>query len=392
MRPIILALAVLFAACSSSGSGTDALIGPGTACKTVVTGCGGTCTADEECGSGLYCNLGGQCSADCADGHGCPSGSMCDLPRGKCIHDPSALDAGDPLADGGSCPNVTVNFSKQTPTVVLLVDQSGSMVEKFGGGTRWTVARDALVNPTNGVVKILEKEVRFGLAMYSSKDGFEGGACPMLAEVDIALGNYPAIRDKLMASEPIDETPTGESIDAVVKKLENPAIPGPKYIVLATDGEPDTCAVPNPQNGQKEAIAAAAAAWKKNISVFYIAVSSDVTASHAQQMANAGQGLDPTGSKKAKYYVASDAASMKAAFDAIIYGVRSCTFKLNAKVVDPTKGIVTVDGAKIPYNDPNGWTLSADGTEVTLNGTTCEKVKSGDHSISAQFACGAAVR
>jgi hypothetical protein len=391
MRTSLLAAAVLFVACSSGNAGTDALVGPGTACKTVVSGCGGGCTGDEECGAGLYCNLGGTCSADCADGHGCPSGSMCDLPRGKCIADPSALDAGDP-GEGGTCPNVTVNFAKQTPTVALLVDQSGSMTEKFGGGTRWSVARDALVNGTNGVVKIMEKEVRFGLAMYTSKSGFTGGACPLLAEVDIALSNYAAIRDKLMASDPIGDTPTGESIDAVVKKLENPAIPGPKYIVLATDGEPDTCAVPNPQNGQKEAIAAAQNAWKKSIPVFYIAVSSDVSASHAQQMANAGQGLDPMGTKKAKYYLASDAASMKAAFDAIIYGVRSCTFKLNAKVVDPTKGIVTVDGAKVPYNDPNGWTLSADGTEVTLNGSACEKVKSGDHSISAQFACGAAVR
>src|SRR5688500_277730 len=125
MRTYLLAAAVLFVACSSGSSGPDALIGPGTACKTVVSGCGGACSADEECGAGLYCNLGGTCSADCADGHGCPSGSMCETPRGKCVHDPSALDAGDPLAEGGTCPNVTVTFSKQTPTVALLVDQSG---------------------------------------------------------------------------------------------------------------------------------------------------------------------------------------------------------------------------------------------------------------------------
>ena len=40
-----------------------------------------------------------------------------------------------PLAAGGSCPHGTVNFSKQTPTVALLADQSGSTDEKFGGGT-----------------------------------------------------------------------------------------------------------------------------------------------------------------------------------------------------------------------------------------------------------------
>ena len=106
---------------------------------------------------------------------------MCDSARGNCVEDPSALDGGTPGEGGTSCPNVTVTFEKCMPTVVLVVDQSGSMEAKFGGGTRWTVARDALINPTNGVVKILEKEVRFGLAMYTSKSGSSGGACPLLA-------------------------------------------------------------------------------------------------------------------------------------------------------------------------------------------------------------------
>lgn len=391
MRRTLLALALALG-CSSSPQEAEALAGPGAACNSVLGDrCGGACTNDEECGPGAYCNLGGTCSADCASGLKCPAGSMCDS-HGQCVADPAALDAG--LVDGepGNCPNVTVTFEKRVPTVVLLVDQSGSMTENFGGDSRWNVARDALVNGTNGIVKILEKEVRFGLALYTSKDGSAGGACPMLTEVDVGISNYANIRNRLMAASPIDETPTGESITAVANKLADPMIPGPKYIVLATDGEPDTCAEPNPQNGQKVAIDAAKAAFTKGIQTFYISVGSEVSASHAQQMANAGQGLDPMGTKKAKYYVASDAASMKAAFDAIIYGVRSCTFKLNAKVVDPTKGTVTLDGTKLTYNDANGWKLSPDGTEVELVGSACNTIKSGDHSISAQFACGAVVR
>jgi hypothetical protein len=393
MRRTLLALVALALGCSSSPQDTEALAGPGAACRTVLGDrCGGACTADEDCGSGAYCNLSGTCSADCTSEMRCPGGAMCDPARGQCVADPAALEAG--LADGdpGTCPNVTVAFEKRVPTVVLLVDQSGSMTDNFGGDTRWNVARDALVNGTNGIVKILEKEVRFGLALYTSKDGFAGGTCPLLTEVDVSLSNYANIRNRLMAASPIDETPTGESITAVAKKLADPAIPGPKYIVLATDGEPDTCAEPNPQNGQKVAIDAAKAAYAMGIQTFYISVGSEVSASHAQQMANAGQGLDPLGTKKAKYYVASDAASMKAAFDAIIYGVRSCTFKLNAKVVDSTKGNVTLDGSKLTYNDGNGWKLSPDGTEVELVGSACETIKSGDHSISAQFACGAVVR
>jgi hypothetical protein len=393
MRRNLLALVALILGCSSNPENTDNLGGPGAACSTVLGDrCGNACQSDEECGGGAYCNLGGTCSADCVGGQSCVGGGVCDGARGRCVADPNALEAGLPDGDPGTCPNVTVTFEKRVPTVVLLVDQSGSMTERFGGDTRWNVARDALVNTTTGVVKLLEKEVRFGLALYTSKDGSAGGACPLLTEVDVGLSNYASIRTRLMGASPVDETPTGESIAAVTKKLADPAIPGPKYIVLATDGEPDTCAEPNPQNGQKVAIDAAKDAFGKGIQTFYISVGSEVSASHAQQMANAGQGFDPLGTKNAKYYVASDAASMKAAFDAIIYGVRSCTFKLNAKVLDPTKGNVTLDGAKLTYNDGNGWKLSADGTEVELLGTSCEKIKSGDHSVSAQFACGAVVR
>ena len=79
----------------------------------------------------------------------------------------------------------------------------------------------------------------------------------------------------------------------MLKKLENPAIPGPKYIVLATDGEPDTCAVPNPSNGQPEAIAAAPSSFAKGIPLFYISVGTDVSATLAQAMANAGQVSTP---------------------------------------------------------------------------------------------------
>lgn len=386
-------LAFAAASCGSSSDG-ETFSGPGAACHTILAGkCGNACSSDGDCGDGLYCSLGGTCSADCGEGQPCPSGSTCDGARGICNADGSALDGDVPDAPfSDACPNITVTFEKTVPTVLLLVDQSGSMTEKFGSDTRWNAARKALIDPTTGVVKLLEKEVRFGLALFTSKNGFSGGTCPMLTTVPIALGNYSAIASVYGKSDPIGDTPTGESIDAVVKTLSDPSIPGPKYIVLATDGEPDTCAVPNPQNGQKEAVAAAQNAYAKGIKTFYISVGSEVSAGHAQDMANAGQGLAIGGTDKAKYWSAMDPASIKDAFDTIIYGVRSCTFKLNAKVTDPTKGEVTLDGSKLTYGDANGWKLDADGVTVTLLGTSCDKIKSGDHSISAEFACTAVIK
>src|SRR5258707_665443 len=65
--------------------------------------------------------------------------------------------------------------------------------------------------------------------------------------------------------------------------------PGAKIIVLATDGEPDTCEEPNPQNGGPAAIAAASTAFSAGIHTYVLSVGGDVRS--AQQMANAGAGL-----------------------------------------------------------------------------------------------------
>src|SRR5262249_39603559 len=158
--------------------------------------------------------------------------------------------------------------------------QSGSMTENFGGGSRWSVLHDALVDQNSGIVKTLENEVRFGLSLYTSNGGFNGGACPNLTEVPPALGNYDAIRAVYDPAGPEGDTRGGEATPAVTTELAAVNEDGPKVIVLATDGEPDTCAEPNPQNGQDEAIAAAQAAFGQGISTYIISVGSDVSLGH----------------------------------------------------------------------------------------------------------------
>ena len=59
--------------------------------------------------------------------------------------------------------------------------------------------------------------------------------------VSIALDNHAAIDAVYGNNNPQDETPTGESIDAVAGQLAAFEENGPKIIILATDGEPDTC-------------------------------------------------------------------------------------------------------------------------------------------------------
>ncbi|MEZ4444297.1 MAG: vWA domain-containing protein [Polyangiaceae bacterium] len=291
----------------------------------------------------------------------------------------------------GACGQVDVTFEQRIPYVALLVDQSGSMNENFGGGTRWEVMRDALLDQNNGIVKRLEDEVRFGLSLYTSQNGFEGGTCPMLTGVAADFGNYQKIRAVWDAAQPEDDTPTGESILAIAKQLQ--AIKDddapPKAIVLATDGHPDTCAQPDPQNGQQVSIDAAQQAFAMGIRTYVISVGDEIGDDHLQDMANAGAGLEVGGSMKATFYKALDQGQLEAAFDTIVDGVRDCIFTLDGEVVAgyEDQGVVVLDGEPLDKDDPDGWQLNSS-KEVQLLGEACASIQDGEHKLSIDFPCG----
>lgn len=392
---MLLGLAIVGESCSSGTAGPP--------CETVYAGqCGSVCATDFTCPGGQYCGLSGTCTADCAkDAAQCSGTQVCNA-KGKCVDgnsgsggDGSGGFFGASTGSGGppdACADVVVKFEKQIPTVMLLIDQSGSMTSAFGNTDRWNALYQTLMNANDGIVKTLQNDVRFGVALYTSNGGNAGGTCPMLTKVPLALMNYSAIDAAYKPQAPVGDTPTGESITAVTKDLVAYTEVGPKIIVLATDGEPDTCAVPNPQMGQPESIKAAQDAYAAGVKTFVISVGSEVSDGHLQDVANAGAGLPIGGADKAPFYKALDQQALVMAFDTIINGVRSCTLKLNGTVdeVGAAAGKVSLDGMLLGYNDPNGWRLTAP-DEIELLGTSCDAIKTGDHSLSVEFPCGIVV-
>lgn len=290
---------------------------------------------------------------------------------------------------GGTCADITIAFEPIIPSVMLLIDQSGSMDEGFDGGdSRWEVLYDTLMDPAEGIVGELESKVRFGLSLYTGTDN----QCPEILGVPMALDNRDAIDALYSEEQPQDDTPTGDSIDAVLPGVMAFAEEGPKFIVLCTDGEPDTCEDGDDEvGGRLEAVAAAQAAYGEDIGIYVISVGDDVGEDHLQDMANAGVGLPIDGGEDAPYWQALDAAGLAAAFDTIINGVRSCALTVDGEI-DPEKacdGHVRVDGVEIPCNDPDGWKLNSP-TEIELQGAACDLIQGGEHTVDATFPCDAA--
>jgi hypothetical protein len=292
------------------------------------------------------------------------------------------------------CVDLQVDFERITPTVVLLIDRSGSMTQNFDNGLdRWETLVQTLTDPQSSLIEKLDTSVRFGMALYSSNGGFGNGPmprqCPVLTGVDISIGNFSSMSTLLTTNVPGGDTPTAESMEAISAQLQAFGEEGPKSIILATDGDPDTCEDPNANDddaSKARSVAAVAAAYAEGISTHVISVGDEVTASHLKALAVAGSGGDAT----AEAFTALDTEALVNAFEQIIGSVRTCDFTLRGTVepADAPRGAVLVDGEALVFGDPNGWTMP-DASTVRLLGEACEQIQADATGISMSFPCDA---
>jgi hypothetical protein len=403
----------------SGGSG-----GGGLTCETLVEpppGCDDACPlgSDSECELGTHC-LNGACFAQCTATEGCNDNHTCNS-RGRCVPDlATGGTGGTGNAGGNACQSVSITPTRSIPNVMFLVDQSGSMTSSFGGGeNRWQAAHSAI----NAIVSNpLDDIVRFGLTTYTSRNGFQNGRdCPRLpTQIDFELDNSDSFaNDNLYPynypSADGEDTPTGDSIDALVSLIQASPPPndGPTIIVLATDGLPDSCECadswPNevdtadnyceagpPVDPRIEAVMAAEAAHAAGIDVLPLWVGDlddnpqDPTRSHMQDVADAGVGGTGT------VWVGDDPASLSSAFQTIISDSISCDVQMDKRFDDKNKaceeGDVRLDGTPLSCSDTNGWRVKPGVDDVIeLVGATCDTFKSGDVNFSASFPCGAII-
>jgi hypothetical protein len=353
--------------------------------------------------SATACGSSGSGTAPRSSGVGGAEGDVIVEPGG--MGGGAAGEAGAPDGSGGhaavdaglpACTELDIGFEKVTPTIMLLVDQSTSMGLSFYASkdsTRWEILQSALLK----VLQPLQSDVRLGLTLYRSKVGNQGGTCPILTKVPAALNNFDAISAKFKESKPGGDSPTGESLAQAAADLLAYEASGPKFVLLATDGEPDTCAMPNPQTGQAEVIHAAGKAYENGIGTFVIGVSTEITDAHLQDVANAGAGLpvgdvDGGAAQNAPFYHPTDAGSLADAIETVINQMRTCVFHLGntVDVHSAATGHVVLDGMPLKFQDANGWRLNSS-TDLEVLGKACDRIKTDAKEIQISFPCAAVV-
>ncbi len=368
---IATALIAAFAACGSPAAGPCDKSPPDPSCNAACDPSASTST----CAAGFHCRLDNKCYAFCTQGGGeCGDGLACS-DDGRCVA--SGIDAApQPDAD---CPAVNFTAMPTTPSIQLVLDRSGSM-----GGGRWTSLKDALVNPTTGVVKTLEAKAYFGATI------FPGGANNCNAFDQTAsrvLNGSAAIKTLLDAKNPAGSTPTGEAMTKAIQSFMGAGAPpagSPPIIVLATDGDPNSC---GNSDGQTDSINAAAAAHAAGIDVYVLGMNLDSDQlGRLQAVANAG-----TGTTTATVYRGDNPAQLKAAFDTIINGVVSCQLDLsgNINVQQAANGEVRLNGRILMFGTE--WN-AVDMNTIELVGAACTELKNtASPSVTAKFPCGVVV-
>ena len=388
--------------------GTGGTGGVTLTCDTLVdppADCDEVCTSDTQC-EASFCDSG-VCVANCTPTEGCSENWSCNV-RGRCIPNPSTGGTGG--TGNVDCQSVTITPTRSIPNVMFLVDQSGSMTSGFGNNlNRWQAAHNAI----NSIVSDLESIVRFGLTTYTSKNGDANPPCPRLpTQVDFALDNAGTIGNDAVfpyayPSQDGDDTPTGDSIDALVSLIQAvpPPAEGPTIVVLATDGEPDSCECPdsgNPLCSQEpapipprdQAVQAAQRAYEAGMQLYVLWVGSltnTSTRAHIQDVANAG-----VGATDAPFWVGTDPEDLETEFRTIIAASISCDIQMDKRFDDKDKACndpasdVRLDGERLPCSDTDGWRVKPGVDDVIeLVGSACDTFKSGDVTFSASFPCGA---
>jgi hypothetical protein len=339
---------------------------------------------------------------------------------------PSFGNVGNGAEGGGpgmGCQTGGAEFVPKVPTVMLLVDRSGTMFKD--AGNPWNTLRDSVLE----VVQQMNADVRFGLVAVTGEQ--QAGMCPLLDEVTPAANNYDALKAKYMTltAPTKGESPGMRGLERAGELLAADTTEGDKYVLFVTDGEQDYCNDGDfacPTDSVVYHLQQLAAKGFKTF-IFGLPMTSSDTQQQArypavlQAFADAGMGLGvapvlppggtaplnifyncqavpewqaetvaagtPMNSPLGTYATASGGAkvftpdptnkeALRDEIAKVLSGVKSCTFDLGGgiKVVQNllSEAHVFVEGKEVPLdvNGMNGWHMPTP-TQIELVGDAC---------------------
>jgi hypothetical protein len=299
---------------------------------------------------------------------------------------------------GNGCGQTNVTITPEPPDILIVQDRSLSMTDNAmdkacDGGTiqgngncgatsKWAQVIGAL----NPVVAQTQTTVNWGL-MWLGDEATTCGAATTPA-VPITPGqSYPLIQAALAGVQftGMPGTPTAAVMTNALTYMQGLTDSNPKYLLLATDGEPN-CAKGSANVGTADDLGAenaVAAAYAAGFPTFVvgIATSTDPAATTALNTMAVNGGEPQTGAAT-QYYAVTDTAGLVAVLQKILAATLPCTIPLNG--VSGMLDNVAVSAQDSSGNtieimqDPtNGWSYTDQTkTAIVLNGSACTSLQS----------------
>jgi hypothetical protein len=265
-----------------------------------------------------------------------------------------------------------------------------------GAMSKWALLTPAL----NQVVMQTQTTVNWGLKLFADTDS-SCGVSPNTVAVQVGANNAGAIANVIAGRTAANggvtngsRTPTRSAENAAVTYMNTVNDMNPKYILLATDGQPNC-----PSSGDSAmddspgAVTAVANAQSAGYPTFVVGISAPAGAANdaLNMMAVAG-GYPRSGTPQ--YYPVTSAAEFIMVLETLVGVATTCTFSVpdppNSDTDRAHIGVV-VNGTEIPRdpNHANGWDYTNTGmTAVQVYGPTCTGIMNGSITdVKIVFKC-----
>jgi len=369
------------------------LLAPG-----VLTGCGFKAGTDQTTTTGAggmnVVGTGGQAGSKATGGHVGTGGTVV---VGTGGNPGSGGDVGIGVdAAPPNCGQTSVSVMPLPPDILIVQDRSLSMTDDSNGrscvgaapngdgmcgaASKWAQTIAAI----NQVVGQTQNKVNWGL-MFLGDEPKECGAATAPV-VDITAGNSSQLIQAALNGVQFTGalgTPTTAVMNNAVKYMQGLTDANPKYLLLATDGEPNCVAGSLNTTDATGAENAVTAAYTAGFPTFVvgIATTSDANATNALNTMAVNGGEPQTGAAT-QYYAVTDTAGLVNVLGQIIGKAVSCTIPLAGVSGNLDKVAVSAKDAsgntiEIKQDPVNGWSYTdANKTAIILNGDACNNLKS----------------
>ncbi len=308
-------------------------------------------------------------------------------------------NSGAPPSAGDANCGISISHISQQPVDLLIVlDRSTSMTWDMSRDSRECDPNDptcqqrwATVTRTlDQVITQSSSKILWGLKLFATPNATattddESTSCFVSPDMEVAIGpdNARIIRDLIQTTQPLGYTPTLPAIKYATSHLAARGGSNPRYILLATDGEPNcdgASATTSAATQVNHVVDEIEVALDAGIKVYVVGLGPSTNIRNLDKFAVAGG----TG----HYYPATSADELTSALLTIVGQIASCEYELASPPPDPGNLGVYLDKQIVPRDASNGWTLGPTQRSVLFSGTYCEGIKAEKYTqVQVYFGC-----